>query len=164
MTRSVLKNLKKLIFLLLIVQTEFCFTNPSGESIINGDVSISRDGASTTIDQSSNKAIINWKEFSINEKETTNFIQPSSASSTLNRVVGDNISQIFGTLNANGKVFLLNEKGILIGPNGKINTGSFIATTLKLSNEDYNCLYGGLNEHQCKLMTAITFLKALGLK
>jgi filamentous hemagglutinin family protein len=73
--------------------------------------------------QSSKKAIINWGDFSIGSGETTNFLQPGRNSWTLNRVTGGNPSAILGSLNANGNVLLLNQNGILFGPNSKIDVG-----------------------------------------
>jgi len=60
---------------------------------------------------------------------------------TLNRVTGQSISRIDGSLLANGRVFLLNPNGVLVGRSGVVDTGGFTASTLDLSNENF--LSGG---------------------
>ncbi|SDU13592.1 filamentous hemagglutinin family N-terminal domain-containing protein [Verrucomicrobium sp. GAS474] len=110
--------------------------NPTGADVVSGTASISSNGNTLNI-VNSNGAIINWGSFSIGAGETTNFLQPSSASSVLNRVVGSNLSEIYGTLSSNGKVFLINPNGVMIGSTGIINTAGFLASTLDVSNADF---------------------------
>ncbi|MBI5346652.1 MAG: filamentous hemagglutinin N-terminal domain-containing protein [Chlamydiae bacterium] len=105
-------NYLKTLILICLYQT--CFASPTGEMIISGDVSIQRNGNQLQVIQNSDRAIINWQDFSINENELANFIQPSSSSAVLNRVVSCNISNIFGSIVANGKVYLINQNGIVI--------------------------------------------------
>ncbi len=90
-----------------------------------------------TIDQQSDKAIIDWEDFSVGKDSTVNFNQPSSDSATLNRVTGDFTSQIAGRINANGSVFLINPNGIMITKDGVIDTGGFVASTLDIDNNDF---------------------------
>ena len=63
---------------------------------------------------------------------------PSSSAVALNRVIGGlGPSSIYGTLTANGRVFLVNPDGVLVGPTGVINTAGFLATTHDIKNEDF---------------------------
>src|SRR5207249_2249903 len=91
------------------------FANPTGPQIVNGAVTMQRPDASTLNVTNSPGSIINWQGFSIGAGEVTRFIQQSSSSAVLNRVVGADISQIQGQLLSNGRVFLINPAGILIG-------------------------------------------------
>ena len=113
--------------------------NPLGAQVVGGSATVQGQGtAAVTVTQSSDKAIINWNTFNIANGETTRFIQPSASSVALNRVTGGlGPSQIFGTLSANGRVFLVNPDGILFGPNSKIDTAGFLATTNNIKNEDF---------------------------
>jgi filamentous hemagglutinin family protein len=125
------------------------FALPTGEQVVAGSASVSRDTAQTTmqINQGSSKAIVNWTGFSIKPNETVNIVQPSSSSVLLNRVVPTEISpgvwtppprsELLGAMNANGKVFLVNPTGILVGRTAQFNVGSFVASTLNIRNEDF---------------------------
>ena len=55
----------------------------------------------------------------------------------LNRVVTNNPSQLFGQLQSNGRVFLINPAGILVGAGAVVDTAGFVASTLNLSNADF---------------------------
>src|SRR4029077_3388234 len=69
---------------------------------------------------------------------TTRFVQPNSSSIALNRVTGGlGPSQILGTLDGNGRVFVINGDGVLIGPNAVVNTAGFLATTSDIKNSDF---------------------------
>jgi filamentous hemagglutinin family protein len=114
-------------------------TNPLGPSVQGGSSTVQGVGTSTvTVNQQTDRAIINWQSFNIGTGETTRFIQPSSTSVGLNRVVGgEGASNIQGTLTANGRIFLINPDGILFGPNSVINTAGFLATTSDIKNADF---------------------------
>src|SRR5574344_664730 len=111
---------------------------PSGGTVVSGNATISQNANTTNINQSSNKAIINWQDFSIKSNETVNFNQPNVNSITLNRVIGNEKSIIDGALNANGQVWLINSNGVLFGKNAKVNTAGIVASTKDISNEDFN--------------------------
>src|SRR5262249_19639098 len=84
-----------------------------------------------------NEAIINWNTFSIGVGGTVNFNQPGASSGTLNRVTSSTPSSIAGTIKGPGTVVLVNPNGIAITKSGVINTGSFVASTLGIKNEDF---------------------------
>ncbi len=111
--------------------------SPSGGEVTSGTANISQSGTVTNIEQSSNKASINWNDFSIKSNETVNFNQPNSSSITLNRVVGNEKSVIDGALNANGQVWILNSNGVLFNSTAKVNTAGILATTAELSDSDF---------------------------
>lgn len=112
--------------------------NPTGGNVVAGGATINDRGNGTLdINQSTGKAIINWKDFSIGANETVNFRQPGSNSITLNRVVGNDPSAIFGRLNANGTVMLVNPNGVLFGKGARIDVGGLVATTANISDKDF---------------------------
>ncbi len=110
---------------------------PSGSTTISGDVSLTTDDQTLTIQQQSEQAIIEWNSFNIGENNTVTFNQPSAAASALNRVISGNPTTLAGVLNANGKVFVVNENGVYFTPTATINAHSFAASTLALSNDDF---------------------------
>ncbi len=87
--------------------------------------------------QKSQKAIINWQNFSIGAGGNVTFQQPNASSITLNRVIGPDASVIKGNLTANGQVWLLNGNGILFGQGSRIDVGGLIATTSDLRDADF---------------------------
>ncbi|ROZ81310.1 filamentous hemagglutinin N-terminal domain-containing protein, partial [Pseudomonas sp. SSM44] len=111
---------------------------PTGGNIVGGSGSISQDGNSLNVQQNSDKLITNWDSFDIGAGNTVNFYQPGSNSVALNRVIGEDASAIYGNLNANGKVFLVNPNGVLFGQGAAVNVGALVASTLSLSDEDFN--------------------------
>ncbi|HUI05694.1 MAG TPA: filamentous hemagglutinin N-terminal domain-containing protein [Verrucomicrobiae bacterium] len=109
--------------------------NPQGGTVAAGSANINSTAPNTlTVDQSSHRVIINWRDFSIGPNEVTKFVQPSSTAEALNRVVTGNPSLLYGTLQANGRVFLINQNGILVGKGAEIDTAGFTASTLDLSD------------------------------
>lgn len=110
---------------------------PVGGAVVQGAANISQSANVMTVHQDTSKAIINWQSFDIGSAASVNVIQPSSTSVLLNRVVGNNPSQIFGSLNANGQVILINPNGILFGKDGSVNTNAFTASTLDMHDADF---------------------------
>ncbi|MHC1711148.1 MAG: filamentous hemagglutinin N-terminal domain-containing protein [Solidesulfovibrio sp.] len=111
---------------------------PYGGQVTSGNASISQSGTVTNINQSTNKATINWLGFSIAANETVNFNQPSALAMTLNRVIGNEKSIIAGALNANGKVYLINANGIVFSKTASVNVGGLVASTLDITDDDFN--------------------------
>ena len=89
-----------------LVGTTLLHAAPSGGAVSAGSASIVQSGSVTNITQTTQKASINWQNFSIGATETVNFNQPNISAVTLNRVVGNEKSIIDGALNANGQVFI----------------------------------------------------------
>ena len=113
------------------------YANPEGATVVSGEASIQQIAPGQLEIRNSAGAIINWHDFSVGEGEATRFIQPSAASAVLNRVVGQNPSQILGQLASNGRVFLINQNGIVFGAGAKIDTAGLVASTLNITDEDF---------------------------
>ena len=129
---------KRLVTALLLLA--FCCTaqaNPSGATVANGTVSFSQPNASTLNITNTPGAIVNWQQFGIAQGELTRFIQQSASSAILNRVTGQDPSQILGQLQSNGRVFLINPNGVIFGQNAVIDTAGMIASTLNLSDDNF---------------------------
>ena len=90
-----------------------------------------------TINQTSPQAIVNWNSFNIAPGYKVNFVQPGASASILNRVTGESMSSIQGQIEANGKVWLINPAGIMIGSGATINVAGFVASTLQVSDTDF---------------------------
>ncbi|MBW4577936.1 MAG: filamentous hemagglutinin N-terminal domain-containing protein, partial [Aphanothece sp. CMT-3BRIN-NPC111] len=110
---------------------------PTGSAVTSGTATIQQTGSQMTINQASDRAIINWGDFSIGATEQVTFKQPGITSATLNRVTGNTASNIFGVLKANGQIFLINPNGILFGTSAKIDVSGLAASTLNVSDNDF---------------------------
>ena len=89
-----------------------------------------------TINQSSARGVINWQSFSIGSAGKVQINNGSGA--TLNRVTGNNLSQIDGQLSSTGSTYLINQHGVVVGPGGKILAGgSFVASTRDIANGQF---------------------------
>ncbi len=116
----------------------FALANPSGPNVVAGEATISGlDTARVTIQQATQRAIINWQQFNIAPNEVTQFIQPDVRAIALNRIFDQNPSHILGRLEANGTVMLLNRNGIIFGPNAQVNVGGLVASSLHLSDANF---------------------------
>jgi filamentous hemagglutinin family protein len=116
---------------------------PQGGQVVAGSASIATQGATTTIVQTSDRAIVNWRDFSLSPGEAVRFVQPGSRSAILNRGTGERAWTLDGAISANGQVFLINPHGIVIGKDARIDVGSLVASTSAIGDEDF--LAGRLN-------------------
>lgn len=111
---------------------------PTGGVVISGSVAgiengtVANDGTLTT----NGHSIINWQDFSIG---AGNVLTVNTANGALlNRVIGNNLSEIMGTLNQSGchPMFLVNPNGILVGATARINASELVLSTLDIDNDD----------------------------
>lgn len=110
---------------------------PSGGQVVAGDVTITGGAGVMDISQGSQAAIVNWSDFSIGASEIVNILQNSPDAALLNRVMGANPSELLGQLNANGRVFLINPNGVVVGRDASINAMEFVASALDVADQDF---------------------------
>jgi len=112
--------------------------SPQGGQVVGGQASISSPmSGRTRIDQASQRAIIDWRNFSIGAGEQVEFRQPGRDAVALNRVTGSDPSTIHGNLTANGQVWLVNPHGVVFGSGARVDVGGLLATTTNIRNEDF---------------------------
>jgi len=120
---------------------------PSGGNVVQGNVSVNGAAASAISDVASGAtiaanghSIIDWQAFGIKAGESLKFDTANGA--LLNRVVGNNISEILGTLTQTGSnpLLLVNPNGILVGGNAVIDASQLVLSTLALTDTDFNKL------------------------
>jgi filamentous hemagglutinin family protein len=110
---------------------------PTAGQLVLGAASMSQTASQMTIHQGTQRAAINWQSFNIGAQAKVQVVQPNAQAVLLNRVVGQSPSQIFGQLQANGHVILVNPNGVLFGKDGSVNAGSFTASTLGISDANF---------------------------
>lgn len=111
-------------------------TLPSGMQVQNGQASVLTQGHQMTV-RNSQGAILNWQNFSIGSSASVYFDQSNSSSKVLNRVLGNDPSQILGQLSSNGQVWLLNPNGVLFGRDARVDVASLVTSTLRLNDNDF---------------------------
>ena len=114
---------------------------PTGGVVVRGTASIQQtataQAAAMMVNQSSQRAVLNWDSFNLGQAASINFVQPNPQSVTLNRVHDNNPSQIFGRLTANGQVFLSNANGVYFSPTSSVDVGAITATTHSISDDNF---------------------------
>ena len=124
---------------------------PSGGTVTQGSVSINGAAAGSTIDSVASGAtiaanahsIIDWKAFGIEAGQKLSF--DTSNGALLNRVIGNDISKILGSLVQKGEcpLLLVNPNGILVGGNATIDASQLVLSTLAISTDDFNRMNNG---------------------
>lgn len=114
---------------------------PTGHTPIVGNVTITQNSTtSMTIAQEKQTAVNKWTSFDVGGSATVNFTGPQHFNS-VNYVNGGNVSQIYGTINANGgNVFLINPAGVQIGKSAQINVGSLYVSNKEFSDNTLNSI------------------------
>lgn len=130
------KVLHALVTLLCVAGPAYAL--PTGSNPVVGIIQdqIVTNGKTMTITNNSAKAIVEFKTFSIAADEIVK-INQAVQSVFLSRVTGGVRSEIFGALKSDGKVFLINQNGILFGPGAVVNVNGLVASTLNITNDDF---------------------------
>ncbi|MCX5709190.1 MAG: DUF2341 domain-containing protein, partial [Candidatus Omnitrophica bacterium] len=126
-----------ILFILSILLYRPLFAQVVVDNVESGTVTVQQQDPATINITASDAAVINFRSFSIAANERVNFIQPSVNATVLNRVTGPSVSQIFGTLEANGVLFIVNPNGIHFGPGAQVTANSLVASTLDISTNNF---------------------------
>ena len=117
---------------------------PTGGVVVGGAASISQTSNNTAVNQSSQRAAVNWQSFNVGSQQSVTFNQPSTQSVTLNRVVGPDPSQIAGRIDANGQVVLVNQSGVTFYKGAQVNTNGLMVSAIGMTNQSVkNFISGG---------------------
>lgn len=99
-----------------------------------------RDGRTVvTVDQTADKAILNWETFNVGRDTTVSFKQQASSWSVLNRVNDPRArpSQIQGRIEAPGTVMIVNRNGIVFSGSSQVNTRNLVAAAVGMSDAQF---------------------------
>ena len=107
---------------------------PTGGQVTSGSGHLTQRGDTLTVTQQSQNLSLNWQTFNIGRQSTVDFVQPDASAIAVNRIADINGSQIFGHLDANGQVFLINPNGVLFGQGAQVNVGGLVASTLNVDD------------------------------
>ena len=116
-------------------------TLPTGGTVVAGSATLTKastpGSAVLDIDQTSQRAVIDWNTFNLGSAAQVNFVQPNANAATLNEVMSANPSQIFGKITGTGQIFLVDPSGVLFGKSASVDVGSLTATTDSISNANF---------------------------
>ncbi|MBP7334483.1 MBG domain-containing protein [Niveispirillum sp.] len=111
---------------------------PQGGTVTVGTAGISSQGSQTLINQTSDRALIDWRRFDIGKDASVAVTQPGAGSILVNRVTGSGAgTRIDGSLTANGQVVVIDKAGVVIGRGARVDAGAFLATTADIDNADF---------------------------
>ncbi|QSA98565.1 filamentous haemagglutinin family protein [Methylococcus sp. EFPC2] len=105
--------------------------NPGGHA----SGTYSADGQRLTVQQTTDKAVLEWSRFDIAEGKAVEFKQPSSSAVALNNIHQNDPSRIYGQLTANGQIYLVNQNGFVFGAGSVVNANTLVATTLPVTGD-----------------------------
>lgn len=105
--------------------------------VIAGDLTVNDISAThTQYVHTANVNIVDFYKFGVMKDHQLDVVMPD-AGRALYRVIGNSRSEIMGTLNSNGSLFLINQNGVLFGQGSEVNVGNIVASSLNISNDDF---------------------------
>lgn len=114
-----------------------CGTSAKG-FVTTGAATAVQSGNTLSVNQTTATATLNWSSFNIGANGKVVFQQPSTSAVALNRIFDANPSSIFGSLTANGTIYLINANGFLFGSGAVVNVGGLVASSLNISNSTFS--------------------------
>ena len=126
-----------LLAMLSVTLSGTAFALPQNGQVTAGKGTIAQNGTTMTINQATQKMGVNWNSYNIAKNETVKYQQPNAGSIALNRVTGNNPSSIYGSLQANGRVFLINPNGVMFGKSASVNVGGIVASTKNITDANF---------------------------
>lgn len=94
-----------------------------------------------TIQQQQQQALLEWKTFNVGSQTTVKFDQSAGGESAgswiaFNRVTDPtgNPTQILGSIEAQGQVYIINQNGIIFGGASEVNTHALVASALPIND------------------------------
>ena len=134
-SRAILMSLGLFGFVIGAPGAALAASLPTGANIVHGQVELHNTSTgSLQIIQGTQSAIVNWESFDIGHGALVDIVQPNIDAAMLSRVVGNNLSEIHGSLNANGHLYLINPNGIIFGSDAQVDVHALIASSLDLAD------------------------------
>ncbi len=93
------------------------------------------------VTQTAQQALLNWKTFNVGKSTTVTFDQSAGGANVSQWIAFNKIndpsgipSQILGSIDALGQVYLINQNGIIFGGSSQLNVHSLIASSLPIND------------------------------
>lgn len=125
-------------FCSLLLATPSVFAGPTGGQIEAGTATILQPNTTSTIvEQKTDKAVAGFESFNLNAGEQFTVIHPGSHAILWVKDYQKGPSQLHGSIDANGQVWISNRNGILVGESGQIDTAGTLLTSSFMRNQDF---------------------------
>ena len=121
-------------------------TEPTGGTVTGGTATITNGTGQTpdtVIAQSSGRAAIDWKTFSVGSQATVTFNQPNASSITLNQVTTANPSLIAGHIDANGQIAIVNQSGVVFFKGSQVDAAGLLVSAAAISAANVTSFVNG---------------------
>ncbi|MBV1878620.1 MAG: filamentous hemagglutinin N-terminal domain-containing protein, partial [Pseudomonadales bacterium] len=110
---------------------------PEGGVVVSGSGSVTQvTNLDTHISQQSQNLLMNFDSFDVAVNESVRISQPNVSSLFVGQIVGASPTTIFGSVSANGRVALVNPRGVIFGESATINAAGIFASALGLVDGD----------------------------
>lgn len=112
---------------------------PNTSSWTGARITSAKDSASVVIKQSLQNAFLYWNKFNVGSKTSVHFDQSAGGKDAgkwiaFNKVIGEvDPSHIYGSIKAEGQVYILNQNGIMFHNGSQVNTRGLVASTLPIN-------------------------------
>lgn len=103
-------------------------SGPSGLTVQSGSAVSTVTGSHMDITVSQN-AFLQWQSFNLDAGQSVRFHQPSPGSVVFNQIHDAQPSQIFGRIDANGFLVLMNPSGFYFGPDAHVAAAGLVVST-----------------------------------
>jgi filamentous hemagglutinin family protein len=128
------KTQRKLAALIVALLPAMAWAGLEGGVIVGGQGVIVNPNL---VQQNSSSLAINAQAFSVGVGEIFTINQNLATDLALIRVLGQNPSNILGSINAKGQLFVSNPNGVLFGLGAEVNVGGLVATSLDINSDDF---------------------------
>ncbi|MCE0523449.1 MAG: filamentous hemagglutinin N-terminal domain-containing protein, partial [Methylacidiphilales bacterium] len=113
--------------------TTWVNANTPTQSTSNGQTTV-------TVVQTAQQALLNWQTFNIGKDTTLDFDQSAGGANVsqwvaINKVAANIApSEILGSIQAQGQVYVINQNGIIFGGSSQVNVGALVASSLPIND------------------------------
>lgn len=109
---------------------------PIGGIVSKGAAVIATDGQATNITQTTKRAAIYWRDFTVAEGEAAHFAVPDNGV-TLNYIYTSSRTKIMGQVTSNGTLYFVNKNGFVFGPNSSVTAKNLLVTTHMIALDQF---------------------------
>lgn len=135
-SRNLLVGTSLGLIIALAMMPRMAGATPTGSHVAQGNAAVLTTNKTTTINQISSRAVIDWKNFNLAADEKVIFNLPNNQAATLNNISGAR-SQIDGTVTSNGTLYFVNKNGFVFGATSNVTAANVIISTQEIDRSQF---------------------------